>query len=116
MNKRFGKEEVRRTSEMLAEQGIRQMGFLLLGGPGETRETVEESLAFVDSLEMDAVRVKMGIRIYPHTSLAETARRRGLIDAKDTLFHPRFYLERGLEGWISETLRAWASERSGCVL
>ena len=29
------------------------MGFLLLGGPGETRETVVESLAFADSLGLD---------------------------------------------------------------
>jgi radical SAM superfamily enzyme YgiQ (UPF0313 family) len=46
MNKKYTREEVRRTSELLARSGIRQMGFLLLGGPGETRASVEESLAF----------------------------------------------------------------------
>ncbi len=40
MNKRFQPEEVRSIAEMLKKHGIRRMGFLLLGGLGETRETV----------------------------------------------------------------------------
>jgi hypothetical protein len=31
------------------------MGFLLLGGPGETRETALQSLAFADSLHLEVV-------------------------------------------------------------
>src|SRR5512139_622122 len=45
MNKRFTPEDIRHTSDLLAAHGIRRLGFLLLGGPGETRDTVEESLA-----------------------------------------------------------------------
>ena len=41
MNKRFSPEDVRRTSDLLAAHQIRRFGFLLLGGPGETRESVE---------------------------------------------------------------------------
>ena len=57
LNKHFSLREVRRTIEILGEQGIRRMGFLLLGGPGETRETVEESLAFADSLPIEALKI-----------------------------------------------------------
>ena len=32
------------------------MGFLLLGGPGETRESVEQSLAFADLLNQNGYR------------------------------------------------------------
>ena len=49
------------------------MGFLMLGGPGETRESVLASLAFADSLELDALKISIGIRIYPHTALADQA-------------------------------------------
>ena len=48
MNKRFTPNEVRDISGLFGDAGIERMGFLLLGGPGETRETVEESLAFAD--------------------------------------------------------------------
>jgi radical SAM superfamily enzyme YgiQ (UPF0313 family) len=37
MNKRFNAGDVRAASTALAVHGIRRMGFLLLGGPGETR-------------------------------------------------------------------------------
>jgi radical SAM superfamily enzyme YgiQ (UPF0313 family) len=116
MNKRFRREAVRRATEMLGDEGIRQMGFLLLGGPGETRETVEESLAFVDSLGLDAVRLTVGIRIYPHTSLASTARREGIIGPEDSLLFPRFYLARGLEDWLPMTTREWARGRTNVIM
>ena len=44
------------------------MGFLLLGGPGETKETVLESLAFVDELSLDFMKISVGIRIYRNAS------------------------------------------------
>jgi radical SAM superfamily enzyme YgiQ (UPF0313 family) len=111
MHKRFSAGEVRRASDLFREHGIRRMGFLLLGGPDESRETVEESLAFVDSLGLDALRVTIGIRIYPFTSLAETARREAVIGAEDDLLLPRFYLKPDLEEWLRKTVREWAKGR-----
>ena len=63
MNKQFRTEDVRHASELLEKYGIRWMGFLLLGGPGETRQTVMESLRFADSLELEMVKVTVGIRV-----------------------------------------------------
>ena len=110
-NKRFQPEEVRRVSEMLDRYGIGRMGFLLLGGPGETRETVEESLEFADSLELEAVKVTTGIRIYPYTHLAKAAIADGVISPEDDLLYPRFYLAGGLEGWIEEKVSDWLQRR-----
>jgi radical SAM superfamily enzyme YgiQ (UPF0313 family) len=73
MNKRFTLEEVRQISEALSGQGIKRMGFLLLGSPGETRGSVEESLIFADSLKLDNVKITAGVRIYPDTPLAKKA-------------------------------------------
>ncbi len=42
LNKRFTCTAARKVSGTLAASKIRRYGFLLLGGPGETRETVEE--------------------------------------------------------------------------
>jgi len=102
MNKRFTPEDVRRTSDLLAAHGIRRFGFLLLGGPGETRESVEESLAFARSLHLDELRITVGIRIYPGTPLAKRAIAEGVIASEDDLLLPRFYLAPGLEPWIHE--------------
>jgi radical SAM superfamily enzyme YgiQ (UPF0313 family) len=111
MNKRFTPEEVRKTSLMLAKHGIPQMGFLMLGGPGETRESVLESLAFADSLPLDTVKVSQGIRIYPYTTLAKIAVDEGRIGSDDQLLAPTFYMVREIEQWLTETVKARMDER-----
>lgn len=111
MNKRFQPGEVRRISEMLKKHAIARMAFLLLGGPGENRETVEESLAFADSLDLESVKVTTGIRIYPDTTLARIALSEGVIAPHQNLLFPAFYLARGLQPWLSETINHWLDQR-----
>lgn len=111
MNKRFKPEKVRQISEMLTEHGIRRIGFLLLGGPGETKETVDESLAFADSLNLDGLKVTVGIRIYPNTLLAKTAIEESVIEPQNDLLFPRFYLTRGLEDWLPERSKEYRLTR-----
>ena len=115
MNKKFTSEDVCRASEVLATHGIRRMGFVLLGGPGETKEPVEETIAFVDSLGLDAIKLTVGIRIYPNTSLANTALSEGMITAQDDLLFPRFYMVRGLEDWLREVVSQCMAERPNWV-
>ncbi len=100
MNKRFQPEEVRQISERLAAHGIRRMGFLLLGGPGETEQSVQESVAFADSLHLEMLKASIGIRIYPRTPLARIAVEEGIVGPQDDLLQPRFYLRPGLEDYI----------------
>jgi radical SAM superfamily enzyme YgiQ (UPF0313 family) len=115
MNKRFRAEEVRKISEMLKRHSIRQMGFLLLGGPGETRETVEESLAYADSLELNLMKLTLGIRIYPNTLLAKTAIEDGIITPDQNLLFPAFYMVPDLEDWLRETAKKWSDERPNWI-
>ncbi len=115
LNKKYTKEQVREASTILARHGIRRMGFLLLGGPGETRESVRESLDFADSLGLDMLKVSTGIRIYPGTTLERRAREEGVIAAGDDLLEPRFYLAKGLGGWIGPAVTEWMRERPYCT-
>ena len=111
MNKRYTPDQVRQTAAMFKDCGIKQMGFLLLGGPGETRGSVEESLEFADSLNLDSMKITIGIRIYPYTALAATAVDEGLIRPADNLLFPRFYIASGLQDWLYETVRRRMTER-----
>ena len=115
MGKHFTPDEIKRTSALLAENGIRQTGFLMLGGPGETRETVEQSLSLVDDLKLNLLKITVGIRIYPHTSLARTAAESGLISRDDSLITPNFYLEPKLADWLPQRAREWAAGRSNVL-
>ncbi len=111
LNKRFNRDEVRAISTLFEEAGIERRGFLLLGSPGETKDTVEESLSFADSLNLDALKITAGPRIYPETPLARAALAEGIIEPDDDLLQPRFYIADGLRDWLPKRLAAYQASR-----
>jgi len=112
LNKRFDVETIRQTSELLRDYGITRMGFLLLGGPGETKASVEESISFVDALDLEALKITAGIRIYPGTALAKRAVLEGIVSPEDDLLHPKFYLAPQIDSWLRETVKVQIKGRS----
>jgi len=116
MNKRFTAKHVRRAVGMLSDQGISTMGFLLLGAPGETRHSVEQSLDFVSDLGLSALKITLGIRIYPGTRLAEIAVHDRLISPDDDLLFPRFYMARGLEEWLRRVVEERIKENRNWIM
>lgn len=107
LNKRFNKEEVRAVSKMFQKAGIERRGFLLLGGPGETKDTVEESLSFADSLNLDSLKITAGLRIYPETPLTRTALAEGVIKPDEDLLWPCFYMAPQLRDWLPERVATY---------
>lgn len=111
LNKRFTPDEVARISETLQQHGIRRMGFLLLGGPGETPETVKQSLHFADALQLETMKITTGIRIYPYTTLARIAAIEGVIASEADLIRPHFYMAENLKDRLLETVGNWMNDR-----
>lgn len=111
MNKQFTTDEVRKIAAVFKGQGIKQTGFVLLGGPGETRQTAEQTFQFAESLELDAVNLTLGMRIYPGTALRRIAEEQKIIKEGDSLLQPTFYLEKALEGWLVDRTAAWLEGR-----
>ena len=111
LHKRFDSKEVSAVSERFAGAGIKRMGFLLLGCPGETKESVEESLTFADSLNLEALKITVGLRIYPQTPLATTALAQGVIGADEDLLVPRFYLAPELREWLPARVDDYKASR-----
>jgi radical SAM superfamily enzyme YgiQ (UPF0313 family) len=116
MKKKYFPDDVRQISERLKKFGISRMGFLLFGGPGETKETATESLIFADSLDLEAMKITIGIRIYPNTALQQTAIKDGLIKASDNLLNPKFYMTKNLETWLRETVNEWMKTRPHWIM
>jgi radical SAM superfamily enzyme YgiQ (UPF0313 family) len=106
-NKRFNTREVAAGVELFARAGIRRTGFLLLGGPGETRGTVEASLEFAESLNLTALKITVGLRVYPSTALAATAVSEGVLAPDQELLWPTFYLAPNLRDWLPERIAAY---------
>jgi radical SAM superfamily enzyme YgiQ (UPF0313 family) len=90
--KGFEQEDIARAARHCQEAHLPFAVYLLLGGPGEDEDTLQESFALMDRLSPTAVIVMLGIRIYPQTGLQEIAVKEGFISQADDLLEPRFYI------------------------
>jgi radical SAM superfamily enzyme YgiQ (UPF0313 family) len=76
--------------------GIHVAHYIMLGGPGETEATVQETLDRCDKIDDAALFFFCGVRIYPGTTVHALAVREGQVGAKDDLLTPRFYAPSGI--------------------
>lgn len=111
LRKGFTLDNVRKAAQRARKSGIRFACFLLLGGPGETRDTVMRSVEFVGELSPDLVTLKAGIRIYPGTELEAIARKEGMIGNDNDLLHPAFYIAPEVKEWVGDYMKKAASGR-----
>ncbi len=111
LRKGFTLDNVRKAAKLARVNRIRYGCFLLLGGPGETRETVMQSVKFAEELSPDLVSLKAGIRIYPGTALEIIARNEGMIEKAHDLLHPAFYLAPAIRQWIWDYLKKTVETR-----
>jgi len=95
--KSFTFEEIREASQLANSVGVQYSHFLIFGGPGETMETVEETLARAATLPAAFFFATIGMRIYPDTDLwKQVAPQNQGETAADYLVDPRFYIAPGL--------------------
>lgn len=71
MKKRISLERVRQAFKDCRELGIRTQAFFLFGVPGETQETVEETIEFAKEIDADSTQFAIVIP-HPGTELYET--------------------------------------------
>ena len=98
LEKGFSAARVREVAERVERSGIRALWIFLVGGPGETRETLEETLNFAGWRlnRGDSVYLTVGLRVYPGTTLHRIAIAEGRVAQEDSLLDPTFYFSDGL--------------------
>ena len=90
--KRFTFGDVVRASRLALDNGVYYAHFLILGGYGDTREHVRETIENSRRLEYTVMFPYAGMRIYPHTRLAELAARESVVAPDDDLLAPAYYI------------------------
>ena len=113
LEKGFGATKVREVAERVERAGIRTLWIFLVGGPGETAETLEETLAFAAWRlgRGDAVYLTVGLRIYPGTTLHRIAVEEGVVAYGDSLLAPSFYFSPTLDfGSAVRRLKRFAAD------
>ena len=101
----FTLSNLERCCQLLEETEIPYSAFVILGGPGETRDTIEESIRFCQGLKVSAIFYFTGVRILPNTGMEEWAREKRVVTSDEELLFPKFYLSPEMEGWIEGRLQ-----------
>jgi radical SAM superfamily enzyme YgiQ (UPF0313 family) len=114
LHKNFTVEQVRQSCIYCHKLSINHNCSILLGGPGENRETVEETVSLMERLRPSSVSITVGIRVYPNTELARIARDDGILDVHSDLLSPTFYLSPEIKDWIFDYIKE-VGEQSGWV-
>jgi radical SAM superfamily enzyme YgiQ (UPF0313 family) len=89
--KPFLADDVFAAHRLASEAGLHVAHYLMLGGPGENENTVQETLSKADQLNKTVFFLFSGVRIYPHTALYELAVKEKQLDPRANLLSPMFY-------------------------
>ena len=109
--KSYGKEfsfsDIKNYTEMCRELKIYNAHFLILGGYGETEDTLTETFERSKELPWTVFFPFIGMRIYPHTPLYKICLDEGVISPDDDLMQSKYYLAKGV-ALSNEKLKASA--------
>ncbi len=95
LRKGFTARDVYRAAAVVGKHDLPCVWIFMLGGPGETENTVKETLRFAANKirPQDAAFFNIGIRIYPGTELEAIARKEGVLTRRpEDMLDPVFYV------------------------
>jgi radical SAM superfamily enzyme YgiQ (UPF0313 family) len=109
-----------RTRKICKKHDITCMYDLLLGSPGETRESIETAIRLMKKINPERVGISLGIRLYPITQMGRKIMEmsKGMLSENPSLFgdlsdnpsllRPVYYcdasLGEGVEDWLHELI------------
>lgn len=115
LRKNLQPEDIRRASLRAKEAGLEVCHSLSLGAPGETDETLQQTLDLMEEIAPTAVIAMVGLRIFPQTGLARLAVQEGLVPPAHDFLHPVFYVAPNLQEKIIELAKKIAAVRPNWI-
>ncbi|MBW2180783.1 MAG: radical SAM protein, partial [Deltaproteobacteria bacterium] len=110
MGKNFTADDIKNASDICKQADMPFCHSLLLGGPGETMDTVKNTVDTVLQLSPTAAICMIGIRVFPNTRLSKIAENEGLVSPEDDYLEPVFYLSTAIENEIVPFIESFAKE------
>ena len=108
--KGFSLEDLYKAAQAINTFSLPVLWYFLVGGPGETNRTLQETLEFIGrhltrkkSPPYNLAHIFLGVRIYPGTKLWQIALEEGFIHDRCNPLKPLWYLSRQLD--LDETMR-----------
>jgi radical SAM superfamily enzyme YgiQ (UPF0313 family) len=91
MGKKHTAEDTAICAEYIRKANISPTASYLVGWPGESTKTVEETFAHINRCKFEGVAIFAGIRIFPNTRLSRIAMDEGFIPEDFDFLKPIFY-------------------------
>jgi radical SAM superfamily enzyme YgiQ (UPF0313 family) len=95
--KPFSVSDIFRISDYCNQLDIDFAHFLILGGYGETEETLNETFENSKKITRSVFFPFIGLRIYPGTKLHEIAIREKIIKETDPILEPVYYVSKDID-------------------
>ncbi len=115
--KPFTPKDVISAHNQAVAAGLHAAHYFLLGGPGETVTTVDETLNCIEHLKKTVLFFFTGIRIYPHTRLYDIALEEGKISKTTSLLEPFYYESDAIShGEIEKQVSGRGKERINWIV
>jgi radical SAM superfamily enzyme YgiQ (UPF0313 family) len=102
--KNFLKKDLIRAAQIFKNEKMPVMWFFILGGPGETIDTLNETFDFIETFtdDLDLIYLFDSMRIYPETKLHTLALSEGYIRAGESILEPVYYRAKPVRDGIME--------------
>ena len=110
LGKNFTVDNLRNASDICRQLGMSFCHSLLLGGPGETMESVHQTVNAILEMSPTAAICMIGIRVFPGTRLSLIATEEGCIDPHEDFLRPVFYLSPAIENEILPFIEEFSKE------
>ncbi len=102
LGRKHSVEHLRETAALCRKHDIPIMYDLLIGGPGETRDSIRRTIETLKTIAPERVGISFGARVYPNTPLGRMVERegftpenpnlRGQIRDNESFLHPVYYV------------------------
>jgi radical SAM superfamily enzyme YgiQ (UPF0313 family) len=110
LGKNFTVDDLRNAWGICRQSGMSFCHSLLLGGPGETMDSVHQTLNTVIDMSPTAAICMIGIRVFPGTRLSSVAMEEGVIPYDVDFLKPVFYLSPAIENEILPFIEKFSKE------
>jgi radical SAM superfamily enzyme YgiQ (UPF0313 family) len=109
-SKGFEKGDIAQAIALLNKVKLPYSIFILFGGPGETKETIAETIDFLQGVSQP-IFIRFGIRIFKGTELERQARQEGVLKDDQNMLLPTYYLSREFEPAIMDRVDEYCESR-----
>jgi radical SAM superfamily enzyme YgiQ (UPF0313 family) len=117
MNRGYSVDDIRESLDNLSESGIPFGLSILIGGPGETPQTISETFSLVDNYKMiTRIWVSIGIYLWTHhQKILDVAREQGQLNDDNELFNGAYYISPELSEDFMMSFIESLKSRSNCL-